>query len=38
MKRIRTLLEFMLKIDKSITAGEFAKILNGKPIKIDLMA
>ena len=37
MKKIRELMKIMLKIDKNISVGSFAKILNGQSIKIDLV-
>jgi len=37
MKRIETLMKKMLKMDKSITVGQFARILNGQSLRIDLV-
>ena len=36
MKRINKLLKKMLKIDKNITAAEFAHVVNGNKIQIDV--
>jgi len=36
MKRINTLLKKMLKVDKHITAAQFAHVVNGNKLQIDV--
>ena len=38
MKRINELLKMVLKIYKKITASQFARVVNGQSLKIDLVA
>jgi len=37
MKRVNEIAKMMLKIDKDITVGALARIINGQSIKIDLV-
>ena len=38
MKRINELLKMVLKMDKKITASQFARVVNGQSLHIDLVA
>ena len=37
MNRINKLLKKMLKVDKRITAAQFAHVVNGHKLRIDMM-
>ena len=36
MKRINEITAMLLKLDKTISAGQVARVINGKPIHVDL--
>jgi len=38
MKRINQIVAMMIKLDKKVSAGAVARVINGRPLKIDLIA
>jgi len=38
MARINEIVAMMIKLDKSVSAGAVARVINGQSIKIDLVA